>query len=303
MSAVMAATPLDQAPVAPRRRAGRVQHMSAGSLFDAPGPRGRVIVRIVTVLSLLGIAAALAGAIRQFWITDQLAGDRWVLFTQWPMVRYILRALSHTLLSAGGAALIGIPLGIALAVMRLSKQPVVHAVGVCLIEFFRAVPLLLIIYIFFFALPTYGINPSLFWKLTIPIGLCAGATLAEVFRAGILAVPNGQREAAASIGLLDGQTFRLILFPQAVRLVVPSIVAQVVILLKDTTLGYAVSYAELQNGAQLLTAINPRSLVQTYFVVSIIYVIINVAISQTASYLDRRWQTGARRAGRLAALA
>ena len=303
MSAVTGVTPLDETPVKLRRKAARVQHMSAGSLFDAPGPRGLLVVRIVTVLSLLGIAAAIAGAIRQFWVTDQLAADRWILFTQWPILRYLLRALGHTLLAAGGAALIGIPLGIALAVMRLSKQPVVHALGVCIIEFFRAVPLLLIIYIFFFALPSYGINPALFWKLTIPIGLGAGATLAEVFRAGVLAVPNGQREAAASIGLMEGQTFRLILFPQAVRLVVPSIVAQVVILLKDTTLGYAVSYAELQNGAQLLTAINPRSLVQTYFVVSVIYVLINVAISQTASYLDRRWQSGPRRVGRIETVA
>ena len=303
MSAVTAMTPLDQVPVVPRRREPRAKLMSAGSLFDAPGPRGRAVVRIVTVLSVLAIAAAIAGAIRQFWITDQLSAERWVLFAQWPMQRYLLRALGHTLLAAGGAALIGIPLGITLAIMRLSKQMILHAIGVALVEFFRAVPLLLIIYVFFFALPNYGINPSLFWKLTIPIGLCAGATLAEVFRAGILAVPGGQREAAAAIGLNDAQTFRIILFPQAIRLVVPSIVAQVVILLKDTTLGYAVSYAELQNGAQLLTAINPQSLVQTYFVVSIIYVIINVAISQAAAYLDRRWQTGARRTTRLEAVA
>jgi len=273
-------------------QARRTKHMSAGSLFDAPGPHGRVVVNIVTIVSVLAILGLLVAIWHRLDVTGQLAANRWQLFGERPIQLYLLKALGRTLLAAGGAALIGLPLGVVLAVMRLSRQPVIHVIGVCLIEFFRAVPLLLIIYIFFFALPKYDINPSLFWKLTIPIGLCAGATLAEVFRAGVLAVPQGQREAAASIGLLDGQTFRIILFPQAVRLTVPSIVAQVVILLKDTTLGYAVSYSELQHGAQLLTAIQPLSLVQTYFVVSLVYIAINVVISQLASYLDRRWQAG-----------
>ena len=277
---------------APKARVRQTKLMSAGSLFDAPGPRGRVVVGFVTAASVLLILGAIAWAVHRLDVTGQLSPTRWQLFGERPIQLYLLKALGRTLLAAGGAALIGLPLGVVLAVMRLSRQPVIHVIGVCLIEFFRAVPLLLIIYIFFFALPKYDINPSLFWKLTIPIGLCNGATLAEVFRAGVLAVPQGQREAAASIGLLDGQTFRLILFPQAVRLTVPSIVAQVVILLKDTTLGYAVSYSELQHGAQLLTAIQPLSLVQTYFVVSLVYIAINVVISQLASYLDRRWQAG-----------
>ncbi|MCL1840498.1 MAG: amino acid ABC transporter permease [Propionibacteriaceae bacterium] len=282
MSAVGASVP----------RVRQSSHMSAGSLFDAPGPRGRRVVLVVTIASVLLIVAAIAAAVHRLSVTGQLDASRWQLFGE-PAIRlYLLKALGRTLLAAGGAALIGLPLGVVLAVMRLSRNRIVHVLGVCLVEFFRAVPLLLIIYIFFFALPKYGINPDLFWKLTIPIGLCAGATLAEVFRAGVLAVPHGQREAAAAIGLLEGQTFRIVLFPQAVRLVVPSIVAQVVILLKDTTLGYAVSYSELQNSAQLLTAIQPLSLVQTYFVVSVVYVLINVAISQAASYLDRRWQAG-----------
>jgi len=279
-------------PAAAVRHRRQSRYMAAGSLFDAPGPHGRLVVGIVTVVSLLVIAAAIALAIRQFYVTGQLSADRWEQLGQRPWQMYLLKALGSTILAAGGAALIGLPLGLVLAVMRLSRQPIIHVIGVCLIEVFRATPLLLIIYIFVFALPKYGINPTLFWKLTIPIGLCAGATLAEVFRAGILAVPAGQSEAAAAVGLLEGQTFRLILFPQAVRLVVPSIVAQVVILLKDTTLGYAVSYSELQYSAQVFTATNPRSLLPVYFVIAVVYVLINVAISQTAAYFDRRWQSG-----------
>jgi glutamate transport system permease protein len=292
MSSPVTAPPAASVPAVSVQRVRETKHMSAGALFDAPGPRGRVIVNLVTIVSVLAILGLLVAIWHRLDVTGQLAPSRWQLFGERPIQLYLLKALGRTLLAAGGAAVIGLPLGVVLAVMRLSRQPIVHAVGVCLIEFFRAVPLLLIIYIFFFALPKYDINPSLFWKLTIPIGLCAGATLAEVFRAGVLAVPKGQREAAASIGLMDAQTFRIVLFPQAVRLTVPSIVAQVVILLKDTTLGYAVSYSELQHGAQLLTAIQPLSLVQTYFVVSLVYILINVIISQLASYLDRRWQAG-----------
>jgi glutamate transport system permease protein len=251
------------------------------------------VIRAVTAASIVVLAVMAWLAWRQLDINGQWESRRWALFVDWPNVRYLLTALGRTMLAAGVAALIALPLGVLLAVMRLSKQRVVHIVGVAIIEFFRAVPLLLIIYIFFFALPNYGINPSLMWKLTISIGLCSGATIAEVFRAGILAVANGQREAAASIGLTDGQAFRLIIFPQAVRLVVPSLIAQVVVLLKDTTLGYAVSYAELMVGAQLMTALNSGALVQVYVVVSLVYILINVAISRAATTLDRRWQTGA----------
>jgi glutamate transport system permease protein len=277
----------------PARRPKATKLMSAGSLFDAPGPRGRRVVGAVTAGSLALIAVGLWLAWRQFDINGQWQAERWAVVADWPNVRYLVRALGRTLVAAGAAALIALPLGLVLAVMRLSKRRLIRVVGVVIIEFFRAVPLLLIIYIFFFALPKYGINPGLMWKLTISIGLCSGATIAEVFRAGVLAVPNGQREAAAAIGLTDGQTFRLILFPQAVRLVVPSLIAQIVVLLKDTTLGYAVSYSELMVSSQLLTAISPGSLIQVYLVVSLAYVAINLAISRAATRLDRRWQTGA----------
>jgi len=278
--------------------------MSSGAaIFDAPGPRGKNVMRAVTVVSLIIIAGAVYMAYRQFDINGQLQWRRWQQFTQWPIQRFMLRALWHTLVAAALAAVIALPLGVILAAGRLSKNFLIRWPSVAVIEFFRAVPLLLIIYIFFFALPTYGINPSLFWKLVIPIGLCEGAVMAEVFRAGILALPHGQAEAGAAIGLTERQTFFRIVFPQAVRMVVPSLVAQIVILLKDTTLGYAVSYSELQNSVQLLTNIRPESLVQAYLIVSVIYVLINGTISGAARLLDRRWSAGSRRGRNLSNIA
>jgi len=264
--------------------------MSAGSaVFDLPGPRGRAIIRVVTAVSVVAIAAAVAFGVYLFQVNGQWEWRRWELMTQWPIIQFVGKAFGRTLLAAGAAAAIAVPLGVVLALGRLNANRAIRWTAVVVIEFFRAVPLLLIIYIFFFALPKYGINPDLFWKLVIPIGLCEGALIAEVFRAGILALPKGQSEAGAAVGLTNAQTFRIIIFPQALRMVVPSLVAQIVVLLKDTTLGYAVSYAELQNSAQLLTNINPASLVQTYLVISAIYVLVNIGISTVARTLDKRW--------------
>lgn len=256
-------------------------------IFDTPGPRARRNIFIVTVLSLIALAALIGYGVYLFWANNQLAPEKWINFTQWPTQRYLLKALGHTLLAAAGSAAIAIPLGFVLAIGRLSPRRWVRWPAVFIIEMFRAIPLLLIIYIFLIALPKYGINPDLFWKLVIPIGLCAGATIAEVLRAGVLAVPAGQNEAAEAIGLRDGAIMRMILMPQAIRMVVPSLVAQIVILLKDTTLGYVVSYGELQHSARVLVA-STNNLIQTYLVVTLIYIVINVAISRFARYLDER---------------
>ncbi len=258
---------------------------AASAIFDAPGPRGRRLIVIVTTLSVLAIIAAAALAVRQFAINGQLDPSKWAEFTQWKTQRYLLLALGRTALAAAGAAAIALPLGLALAVGRLSDAKPLRWTATALIEFFRAIPLLLLIYIFFVALPQYGLNPDLFWKLVIPIGLCSAATVAEVFRAGVLALPGGQAEAGAAIGLTPAQIFRLIEFPQALRMVVPSLVAQVVILLKDTTLGYVVSYSELQHSARVLVA-STGHLIQTYLIVAVIFVAINIGISSLARQLD-----------------
>lgn len=264
------------------------------SLFDAPGPVARNRIRIITVISVALIAIAVFIAVRQFWINGQLDPKKWELFLNPGIIGYLARALGNTLLAAAGAAAIALPLGLVLALGRLSKLRLIRWSATVIIEVFRAIPLLLLIYIFFIALPQYGLNPDLFWKLVIPIGLCAGASIAEVFRAGILALPKGQSEGGRALGMTEAQTFWNIVFPQAVRMVIPSLLAQVVILLKDTTLGYVVSYGELQNSAKVLVATS-GNLIQTYLVVTVIYIVINVIISKSAERIDRYLQQ--RRAG------
>ncbi len=269
-------------------------------LFDAVGPKARRRVVVLTMVSILVTLGLLVLAYAQFYQSGQLAPSKWAEFKQTSTWRYLLKAFGNTALAALGAGAIALPLGLFLALGRLSETKLVRWPCTAVIELLRSVPLLLIIYIFVSALPPYGINPDVFWKLVIPIGLCSGATIAEVFRAGILALPKGQTEAAIAVGLSPAQTFRLVVFPQSVRIVLPALIAQVVILLKDTTLGYVVSYGELQQSGKVLVA-STGHLVQTYLIITVIFIGMNIVISNAASAIDRRMSR--RRAGTAAATA
>ena len=276
-----------------RTRPARAASTGSSALFDVPGPRALVRIRWVTGLSVVLLVGAIVWAVHLFGVHGQLAPAKWAAFTKWPIQRYLLMGLGRTMLGAVGAAAIALPLGVVLALGRLSANRPLRWVCVAVIEFFRSMPLLLLIYIFFIALPRYGVNPDLYWKLVIPIGLCSGATIAEVFRAGILALPSGQSEAGLALGMTRGQTMRFIVLPQAIRLVLPGLLAQVVVLLKDTTLGYVVSYSELQYSAKVLVS-STGNLIQTYLVVTLVYILVNLAISKTAdAWASRVRGTGA----------
>lgn len=270
------------------------------SLFDVAGPRARRRIRIATLVSLLVIAAVAALVVLRFAQAGQLAADRWAEFTQGPYLLFLLAGLGNTAVAAAASAVLALPLGLLLALGRLSKGGILRRVCTVWIECFRSVPLLLVVYIFVSGLPQYGINPDIFWKLVIPITLCSSAVMAEIFRAGITALPSGQAEAGLSIGLSNGQVTRAIVLPQAIRIVVPSMVAQLVVLVKDTTLGYAVSYPELMKTSNNLTAYT-NHLIQTYLIIAAVYVVTNVLISHLARLLESRFSGRSARLGRSAA--
>jgi glutamate transport system permease protein len=263
-------------------------------LFDTVGPRAQRRVRIITALSVVALLAVVGVAYWQFYRSGQLAPSRWAELYEPTTVRYMVRALGFTAWAALGAGAIALPLGLLLAIGRLSGTALVRWPATAAIEIFRAVPVLLIIYIFTSALPQYGVNPEVYWKLVIPVGLCAAAVIAEVVRAGVLAIPRGQSDAAASIGLTESATFRLVVLPQAIRVIIPSLVAQAVIVVKDTTFGYVVSYGELMQSGRVLVA-TTGDLVQTYLVITVVYIVVNMAISRFAQRLDR--VLAARRSG------
>jgi len=184
-------------------------------------------------------------------------------------------------------------LGLLLAVGRLSDHLVVRVAVTTVIEFFRAIPLLVVIFALYFVLPSFGIRLSTYAALTIGLVLYNMAVLAEIFRAGILSVDRGQSEAAYGIGLRKAQVMRLVLLPQAVRRMLPVLVAQLVVLLKDSSLGFIIGYFELLRQARsLVEFFTPRFgneyTFQLYVAAGLIYIIVNVLLSQLAKYIERR---------------
>lgn len=260
-------------------------------LFDAPGPRGRRRILILSILSVLAILAVIALGLYQFAVNGQLDPARWAPFARPDYIAYLAQGTKGTFLSTAVAAVFAFPLALVLALARLSTVRVVSAIATAWVEVFRSIPMLLVVYFFLLALPSRGIGITLprFWMLVIPMILVSSATTAEVFRAGIRAVDRGQHEAASAIGLSHAQTMRFVVIPQAIRLVLPALILALVSLLKDSTLGFVVSYNELQYQGKSLVAYT-HFLVQTYLIVAFIYVALNFLLTQLAHWLDRRMQ-------------
>lgn len=257
------------------------------ALYEAPGPKMRRRILAGTFAALVLIAIGLALVVRQFYVTGQLDPRYWKLFTRGTTWLFLAQGFLGTLGVAATAGAISLALGLVLMLGRISKIGWLSLVSRLIIDFFRGVPSLLLIYFFFLVIPKYGIRMPSFWMITLPVALAASGVLAEVFRAGVNAVPAGQTEAALSLGMGDAKIMAKIVLPQALRIVIPSLVSQLVVVVKDTTVAYVVSYPDLMQNARVLIS-NYDALVSTYFVVAIIYIIVNFAINQLSIHLARR---------------
>lgn len=267
-------------------------HTATQVLFDAPGPKGRRRILLLSILSAAVLLGLLGAGLRQFHANGQLDPNKWVVYLRADYLAFLGRGLLGTLKATAMAALFAFPLGLLLALARLSHLRPVSWLATAWIEFYRGIPMLLVVYAFLLALPAYGVTVDRFWMLVIPMILVSSATTAEVFRAGIKAVDRGQHEAAAAIGLSRRDAMFSVVLPQAIRLVLPSLILALVTLLKDSTLGYVVSYNELQFQGKTMVSIT-RYLVQTYLVVSVIYIAINFLLTRLALTLDARMKARA----------
>lgn len=257
------------------------------ALYEAPGPRTRRRVRIATAASLILVVAALAAIGYRFYITGQFAPRYWTFFAKATTWKFLLQGFAGTVRVALTAGAIALALGLLLMLGRISHLKVLSAVCRVITEFFRSLPSLLLIYFFFLVVPQYGIKMSSFWMLTLPVALAAAGVLAEVFRAGVNAMPKGQIEAALSLGMSPLRTTFKIVLPQAIRFVIPSLISQLVVVVKDTTVAYVVSYPDLMQNARVLIT-NYDALVSVYFTIAIIYILINYAINQASIYVSHR---------------
>jgi glutamate transport system permease protein len=279
--------------------------MSTSSvLFDLPGPRARRRQRIATVVGLLVVLALVALALVRLAANDQLDPARWaILFdTRTNVPQRLLSALVDTLRVAAVGMVAATVLGALLAVGRLSDHSWVRIPVTVVVEFFRAVPLLVLILFCLLFLPVIGIPTSPFSALALGLTLYNMAVLSEIFRAGILSVDRGQREAAFALGMRKSQVMSLVLVPQAVRRMLPVLVAQLVVLLKDSSLGFIVAYPELLRTARsLVETLNfqfgPIYTFQLYVAAGVIYIVVNVLLSWLARVVERRTQRSARTAG------
>lgn len=272
--------------------------MSSNILYDHPGPKARRRNLILTGAFGVGLLALLWFIYARFEAKDQWAAARWEPFTSEKVwTQFILPGLWATLTAAGVGMVLSLAFGLIFAVARLSERVWIGVPAGAIIEFFRAVPLLLMIFFLFFGIPFLTQSPfPAFWAVVVGLTLYNGSVLAEAFRAGIRAVPRGQSEAGYAIGMRKNQVMRSILVPQAARAMLPVIVSQLVVLLKDTALGYIIAYPELlQRGGNELTA-NYGNLVAAAIVLATIYILINSALTVLAGWLDRR--TTRRAAGR-----
>lgn len=268
-------------------------------LFDAPGPRARAISRIGSIIGLVAIAALLAWAITTLAAPRQSGGitlpgmfdaSRWNIFTKPAVWTFIGQGVLNTLRAAGVAAVGALVMGVVVSLLRSSEIRWVRIPVAWLLEFLRGMPVLLMMLFILLVAAT-----GQYLAVVAALILYNGTLIGEALRAGLAALPRGQREAALSIGMRSFQSKMLVEFPQAFRQMLPTIIAQLVVLLKDTSLGYIVGYNEIIRTTMnnLNAYYGNRYLFSLFFVTLAIYLAINLSLSWLARWLARRGTPGA----------
>ena len=253
-------------------------------LYELPGPAARKRISILTWLAMAALVVLTALVIRQFAVTGQLDARYWSFFARATTWRFLGEGLLTTLEAAVTGAGIAFALGFLMMRGKLRKNRPLRFISTVLIEFTRGVPTLLFIYFFFLVVPQTGWKLSAFWKITLPCAISACGVVAEALRSGVNAVPRGQTEAALSLGLTDTRLFYKVVFPQAIRFVIPSLIAELVIVLKDTTFAYIVTCADLMQNAKVLIS-NYDAMLSVYLVVAVLYILINYLLNRLSDRL------------------
>ena len=279
-------------------------------LFDAPGPKARARQRLFGILGIVIILAFLAFVVYRFNETGQFERKMWAPFVNPNIVRTLGNGLLNTVIAAVFSIILALIFGAIFGAMRLSPIRPIRWIGTIVVEFFRAVPLVLLILFIFLTFSQsmqhffedvgitslfdnlgLGRSQGALASLILGLTLYNGSVLAEILRAGVNSVSKGQTEAALAVGLSRGQTLRMILAPQAIRTMLPAIVSQSVVALKDTSLGFIIAFEEFVRTGQLIAA-NPvlRNYIPMALVLGTVYVAINYSLSKFAQYLSNRQQ-------------
>jgi len=260
-------------------------------LYDVPGPKAIVRNRILAVVTVLVVLAILGFIVYRLAVTGQFTAEKWRIFT-FPLVHQnIIDATLRTLSAFAVAAVASLVLGLLLSIGRLSDHAIIRVPVMLFTELFRAIPVLILMMIMYYGLPPLGVTfMTPFLAVVIALTLYNSSVLAEVFRAGIESLPKGQTEAGYAIGMRKSAVMLLIQYPQAIRAMMPVIISQLVVVLKDTALGFIVTFQELLYLAKFyggqVTYGSP--IIPSTIVFGTIYILLCLALSAVAKWVEVR---------------
>jgi glutamate transport system permease protein len=276
--------------------------MTNAVLYEAPGPQAKRRSLVASAAVGLLLLAVVGWVLYTLGTRGQLTAEKWgplldptngTFTALWGLMG---TGLLGTLTAAALAMVFSLVIGTLLAITRVVSAPWYRWLVVGVIELLRGIPVVIMVFFAFRVLPSVGLDLSPMWFLVIGLTAYNSVIIAEIVRAGILSLPKGQSEAAYAIGLRRGQTLRLVLIPQAVRRMLPALISQLVTLLKDTSLGFVIAYAELlrvgRNAVEFLGG--PYS-IPVYTAIAVVYIAVNASLSFLARWLDGRTR---RRLGR-----
>ncbi|MFG2956602.1 amino acid ABC transporter permease [Streptomyces sp. NPDC048291] len=257
----------------------------ATALYDIPGPVTRRRHAAYGFLGTVVILALLAWILHLLFATGQFTYTKWMPFAYQGIQELLLRGLGNTLKAFAAAAALSLALGGLLAVGRLSEHRPVRLLATVVVEFFRAMPVLVMIFFVFVALKVQPLP-----ALVAGLALYNGSVLAEVLRSGVNSVERGQREAAFALGMRKTQVMSYVLVPQAVRAMLPAVISQLVVALKDTSLGYLITYEEFLHAGKLIASNLDYDLpfIPVVMVISPIYIGMCMLLSWFAGWVARR---------------
>lgn len=268
-------------------------------LFDAPGPKARRRHLIIAIVSVVLLVLGLLLVIRALADpgNNQLTAAKWAAFLELPTwTAYLLPGILSTLKAAGLSVVLAGVAGILLGMGRLAPLAPVRWVCGIFVEFFRAVPvLMMMIFAYYFgllALQMSGDGLS-FFGVVVGLTFYNSCVIAELIRSGVGSLPKGQGEAGLAVGMTPGQTMVAILLPQAITAMLPSLVSQLVVILKDTALGYIISYTELIRQGQTFASAQ-GNLIPVFIVLAAIFILLNYALTRVARFLEHRMQASRR---------
>ncbi|HEV7419652.1 MAG TPA: amino acid ABC transporter permease [Mycobacterium sp.] len=271
--------------------------MSGSVLFDAPGPRAQTRNRIISVVTVAVTALVLAAVYSRLKAKGQLDAEKWKPFlTSNLWTTYMLPGVQGTLTAAAVSIVLALVLGFVLGVGRLSTTAPIRWICSVIVEFFRAVPVLIMMIFAYFLYATYDVFPSRQLALAgviTGLTLYNGAVIAEVVRAGVNALPRGQAEAASALGLRWGQTMRSILLPQAVTSMLPVLISQLVVVLKDTAIGYQITFVEMVRQGTVVGS-QYGNYVPALIVVAVLMISVNFTLSALATRVEGRMRRSRR---------